>query len=343
MTGPYAGWLNAGKRILVIVLVVIGGFGHMAVYAGTTEDGTRTIRSAKGIHKFLHNGRERTFFLYLPEAYSDSASLPLVIALHGGGGSARKWPAYTNNGFERLAEKEPFILVYPEGLRGNWNDEREYPASYAHTHNIDDVGFLVALIDHLVETYSVDRSRVYVTGASNGGMMAHYLAAMASDRIAAIATVISTIPRNLIGRLNPGEPVSVLMINGTDDPLVPWGGGPVKFGKRVNGYVTSVEDTVEFWVDRNKCNPGSIVSALPDRDRSDGTVVNKTKYSGGRRNTEVVLYTVHNGGHTWPSFEEKRFSLRKILMNKLVGRKSRDIDACEVIWNFFKTHPKKHI
>ncbi len=328
-------------RTFVFVLVMIAGFGHTAAHAGVMEGGATIIRPVNGIHKFIHNGRERTYFLYLPGAYSDSASLPLVIALHGGGGSAKKWPAYTNSGFERLAEKEPFILVYPEGLRGNWNDEREYPASYAHTHDIDDVGFLIALIDYLLDTYSIDRSRVYVTGASNGGMMAHYLAAMASDRIAAIATVISTMPRNLIGRLNPDEPVSVLMINGTDDPLVPWGGGPVKFGKRVNGYVTSVEDTVKFWVDKNKCNPGPMVSELPDRDRSDGTVVSKTAYSGGRQNTEVVLYTVHNGGHTWPSFEDKGSFLRKILVSRLVGRKSRDIDACEVVWNFFRTHPKK--
>jgi polyhydroxybutyrate depolymerase len=263
-----------------------------------------------------------------------------VVALHGGGGSAKGWPTYTDFGFEKLADRAPFILVYPEGLEGQWNDKRGVSRFYAHKNDIDDVGFLAALIEHLVKTHPIDKNRVFVTGASNGGMMAHYLAATHPDKIAAIATVISAIPTNLQGKLHPSKPLSVLMINGTEDPLVRWEGGVVRLGKTEHGSVISTEDTVAFWVKHNRCRLAPEVEELPDRDRRDGTTVTRYVYSGGQKGTEVLLYKVVGGGHSWPAHEDKRRLLPRAIVDNVVGKKSRDIDACEVIWDFFKHHPR---
>ncbi|MGD9368977.1 MAG: PHB depolymerase family esterase [Desulfobacteraceae bacterium] len=328
-------------RIITFVLLLIFGNHPFAYSESSAENNSISIQPMRKMCKFSYGERERSYFLYIPSTRSKLTSLPLLIALHGGGGSAKEWPRYTNNGFESLAEKESFILVYPEGLEGQWNDRRNFPTSYAHTNNIDDVGFLASLIDYLVNKYPIDKDRVYVTGASNGGMMAHYLAANAADRIAAIATVIAAIPKNLSGKLKPSQPVSLLMINGTEDPLVPWNGGVVKFGRQINGYVMSVDDTIKFWVEHNKCNSEPEVTNLPDLSRRDGTTVSRAVHSGGKQNTEVVLYTIFGGGHTWPARKDKRGLLKKAVLNRLVGKKSMDIDACEVIWDFFKTHYRR--
>ena len=273
--------------------------------------------------------------------YLSRAPRPLVIGLHGGGGSAKEWPAYTNNGFETLAEKESFILVYPNGIKGQWNDGREVQSFYSQKNNIDDAGFLAGLIDFLIQNYPVDKQKVFVTGASNGGMMAHVFAGKYANKIAAIAAVISTIPLNMKDKLKPEAPVSVLMMNGTKDPLVQWEGGVVKFGKKATGYVISTEETVQFWVKNNKCASSPTITDLPDKDPSDGTNVKQAIYSGGTSGTEVILCTVINGGHAWPAYQDKRGGLLKGLVDNVVGKKSRDIDACETIWEFFKSHPKK--
>ncbi|MEJ2456254.1 MAG: PHB depolymerase family esterase [Candidatus Thiodiazotropha sp.] len=329
------------NRIVVFSLLVLLSIPSPVRAGEGIGEQAASVPPAKGLFQFEHDGRTRSYFLYLPSAASRSQPLPLLLALHGGGGSAKRWPAYTNGCFERLAETQPFLLVYPEGVQGHWNDERDYPSSYAHRNEIDDLGFLTALIDYLVTAYPVDRNRVYVAGVSNGGMMTHYLAGRASERIAAIATVIASLPEKFSGRLRPSAPVSVLMINGTKDPLVPWDGGMVKFGRRENGKVLSVDETVRFWVEQNRCDTDPGVIELPDLDPSDGTRVSKTTYGAGARHTEVVLYSVFEGGHTWPSHERKSGLLRKLLIDPLVGRQSGDIDACEVIWDFFKSHPRQ--
>ncbi|MES9993484.1 MAG: alpha/beta fold hydrolase [Candidatus Thiodiazotropha sp.] len=290
---------------------------------------------------FIHDGIERTYSIYIPKTPNKSRSLPLLIALHGGRGSAKDWPRYTNYGFEHLADREHFILVYPNGVEGQWNDGRGIEHLHAQRENIDDAGFLARLIDELTLSLAVDKGRVYVVGASNGGMMAHKLAAEYADRVTAIASVIASIPANLEGKLKPAEPVSVLMMNGTEDPLVLWEGGPIKFGRNMNGYVISTEQAFDFWVDHNKCAGPSESIDLLDKDPDDETRVTGLRYVNCASGSEVVLYKVIGGGHTWPAHEETRGRLGKLLVDRTIGRRSREIDACEVIWQFFKGHVKR--
>lgn len=282
----------------------------------------------------------RTYKLHIPACYDKSKPMPLVIILHGGAASAEQMQKLTNNGFNTLSEKEGFIAVYPEGVENRWNDGRKEVNYRAYKDKINDVGFISALIDHLMRLFNIDVRRVYVTGISNGAMMAHRLGMELSDKITAIAPVAGNIPLDLAGLPDgkagstPQKPVAVLIMNNTKDPLMPWGGGDVQFLKVSIGKVLSTEESVKYWVTHNQCAPQPVITQEPDKDPADGTKVRKEIYANGKAGTEVVLYAIEEGGHTWPGGFQ-------YLPEKLVGKTSKDIDATEVIWNFFKSHQKE--
>lgn len=288
-------------------------------------------------NSFKHDGLKRTFRVYTPEASDRSVSLPLVIALHGRGGNGETMIIITRKGFNRLADRDGFLVVYPDGIELNWNDGRldEAANDRAHRENIDDVGFVSALIDFMITDYNADPQRIYVTGISNGAIMAYRLACELAHKITAIAPVDGNIPGFLYPVCSPAEPVSVLAINNTNDPLVPYNGGDI-YGsiRRINlGKVLSVDESIRFWVINNGCQSIPIVTNEADRDPGDGTRVTRKQYIHGRKGTEVILYSVDGGGHTWPGGFQ-------YLPVWIIGKTSRDIDANEVIWSFFKTHQR---
>ncbi len=235
--------------------------------------------------------------------------------------------------FNELADRDGFIVVYPDAVERNWNDGRGIASYRAQRDNIDDVGYISALIDRFVAERNVDPERVYVTGMSNGALMSYRFACELSQKIAAIAPVCGLMIGNYTDYDQPVQPISVLMINGEDDPLVPWDGGAVHFGDRELGRVTSVADTLSFWVDHNnRTSPTSRVWE-PDRSPDDGTRVYHEAYANGTDGTEVILYGVQGGGHTWPGGSQ-------YLPESTIGKTSHDINACDVIWSFFKNHSR---
>jgi len=281
----------------------------------------------------IHDGLKRTYLLHIPANLDTSKSIPLLIALHGGHGTGMHMIQLTKGGFDILADKENFIVVYPNGIGRNWNDGRlNMPASYkAHNRNIDDVGFISALIDNLVKTKNVNVKRVYITGMSNGALMTQRLAIELSDKIAAAVPVCGNIPGDL--KSSPKNPVAIMIINGTADPLVPYKGGFIHLGKKKLGKITSTNESVNFWVKNNKLNATSIVIKLPDTNISDSCRVSKTIYGESSDVGEVVLLTIEGGGHTWPGGWQ-------YLNEKWIGKTCRDINACEMIWEFCKLHSK---
>jgi polyhydroxybutyrate depolymerase len=240
----------------------------------------------------------------------------------------------TLRGLNRLSDKEGFIVVYPDGIEKHWNDGRENVNYRAHREKIDDVGFISALIDHLAKQYHTDVKRVYATGVSNGAMMSFRLACELSEKISAVAPVAGSMPENMPSKCTPSRPIPVLMISHTEDPLVPWGGGEIRFGLRRFGRVLSVGETVTFWATHNQCSSPPNITWGPDKDSKDGTRVRKESYHPCRESSEVVLYAIEGGGHTWPGGDQ-------YLPEWIIGKTSRDIDANEVIWSFFKRHIKK--
>ncbi|HEX6053808.1 MAG TPA: PHB depolymerase family esterase [Gemmatimonadaceae bacterium] len=271
-----------------------------------------------------HGGRERTYVVRVPSGISrDGAAAPLVIVLHGGGGNARNAEAMT--GFTAKGAAERFVVVYPEGTsRGRplltWN--AGHCCGYAMEQRVDDVDFIRAVIDDVSASYPIDRKRVYVTGMSNGAMMAHRLGIELSDRVAAIAPVVGTIfgdePR-------PRSPVSALMINGVLDEFVPYRGGPPggRFREAWDGTPTKPAlDQARFWAAVNGCS-----SALHTEDRG--------AYQVGRHDCmppiAVEIYSVEDNGHAWPGGRSG---------SRLGDTPSTSLNATDVIWAFFRAHPK---
>jgi polyhydroxybutyrate depolymerase len=246
-----------------------------------------------------------------------------LFVLHGGGGGG---PARLQRvGFNEIAEEAGFLVVYPEGVGSQWNDGRgaRFGRRDGDT-DIDDVGFIVAVLDAVADEFPVDRDRVYVTGASNGAMMTHRLLIEAGDAFAAGAAVIGNLARPLAGAAPPESATPLLLINGTDDRLVPFDGGVVA-GRTSYGEVVSVGETVAFWRAANGCAGSPMVERLPDLDRWDGSVVRRETHACDE--APLVLYVVEGGGHQWPLGPESPRWVRLLGCN-------RDIDATRLIWEF---------
>jgi polyhydroxybutyrate depolymerase len=275
------------------------------------------------------DGRQRQYRLFVPEAARPG--MPIVLCLHGGGGNARQMERYTQ--FNDLAEREGFVVVYPESIGGHWNDGRGVAVIRAQRENIDDVKFLRAVLDDVAREHNVDRSRVFATGISNGAMMSHRLAAEAADVIAAIAPVVGGMPRALAEKFHPALPVSVLIIQGDADPIVPFGGGEVTVGRSKRGELLSTADTVARYVARNE-NPSGAISSTIDADAGDGTSVEVRRYPDGADGAKTELYVVRGGGHAWPGRSQ-------YLPKATIGPASQDFSATQVIWSFFQGCPPR--
>jgi polyhydroxybutyrate depolymerase len=204
-------------------------------------------------------------------------------------------------------------------------------SSEAHRRKIDDVGFIAALLDSLTVSQSIDPRRVFSTGISNGGIFSNYLASRLSARIAAIAPVAGLMPDVLSTAFAPTDPVSVFELQGTKDPLVPFEGGGVARGNR--GYVLGALESARKWAEHDGSSRAPTTGTLPDTDPRDGCRVSWQRWSGGRANSEVLLYTLEGGGHTWPGG-------RAVLPKAIIGNTCRDINATTAIWEFFAAHPK---
>ena len=282
---------------------------------------------------FVYDGIDRTCWLYIPDRYSSSNNiLPLVMIVHGGGRSHGAEFA-ERTGFLPLAEKEGFIALYPDGIDNQWNDGRGKSFRKNKDNiNIDDVGFLYDLIDYSIKNLKADPDRIYLTGLSNGGMMTLRMGIEHSSKFAAIASVIANIPVNISSSV-PEKPLPVLIMNGTDDPLVPWKGGVVTVLGKKYGEVLSTEQTVQYWIKHNSCNKNPSVMELPDKDKTDHSTVRVSIYGEGKEDSEVILYEIKGGGHSFPGSPVPD-------RPSIVGYKNKDITATEIIWEFFKKHRK---
>jgi polyhydroxybutyrate depolymerase len=275
------------------------------------------------------DGRLRSYYLHVPFSLPKDKPAALVIVFHGGGGEGAGTARLTK--FNQLSDKENFIAVYPNGVGNNWNDGREdFAASQAHKENVDDVVFINAMIDAIAKEHKIDQKRIYATGISNGGIFSHYLGANLSNRIAAIAPVVGGIADPFYKNFNPKQPVSILIIQGTADPLVPYDGGVIA---RNRGKIIGTDETVKLWLKNNGGKDPLTTKELFDKDKTDGCSVDKIVWSGGKNKTEVVLYKLIGGGHTWAGSSQ-------YLPRPIVGSVCREINATEIIWEFFKQHPK---
>ncbi len=300
---------------------VLGGVPHRLRRRFSRKTEQRSLRSG---------GRKRTYDLHVPSGLAAAEPAPLVLVFHGGFTDGAFMEELT--GFNAVADRERFLVAYPNGVGKHWNDGRTSAGSRAQREQVDDVGFVGDLLEDIGRDHPVDPRRVFATGLSNGAAFAHYLAARLARRIAAIAPVVGGIAEEFAPLFRPEAPVSVCIIQGTGDPLVPWGGGPINLpGKR--GATVSTEAAIQLWVESNGCVPEPAVRNHSVYDSPGDCRVRESRWSGGREGSEVVYYAVEGGGHTWPGGPQ-------YLPERIVGRVCKGFNATEVIWQFFKAHAK---
>jgi polyhydroxybutyrate depolymerase len=252
-----------------------------------------------------HDGRTRRFAVHLPPGYDRDRPTPVVIDLHGRGSDATQQSLVS--GMRRKADESGFIAVHPDGIGQTWN--AGFCCGTAMSEDVDDVGFVARILDALEDSTCVDEGRVFATGLSNGGYMAHRLGCELSDRIAAIAPVAGpngTVP------CSPAEPVSVLHFHGTDDSIVPYDG----FVGRL-----SVPETMRDWASRNGCGAESHEYFAEGDVRCE-------RWEGCRDGVDVALCTIEGGGHQWPGGTTIPF----------LGDNTDDIDATDAMWELFEAH-----
>jgi len=263
----------------------------------------------------------RSFLVYLPDGYEAEEPLPLLFNLHGAGMTPEEQLYVTST--NEVADSGRFIVVYPKGVLNSlnttgWNSDR--------TPNLqDDVAFVNAMIDSISAEYTIDLSRVYACGLSNGAVMCHTLACDLSDRITAIAAVSAPLAEPM-EHCRATRPIPVLYMHGTADKVVPYEGGP--------GFVPidfmSAETCVMGWIEHDKCSEVPQMTKVPDIVKSDSSTVIVQRYTHCSETSEVVFYIVQNGGHVWPGTIVPDEHLARF------GHVNRDINASEEIWNFLK-------
>ncbi len=275
----------------------------------------------------MHDGLTRTYNVHVSNKYDGKSPIPLLLAFHGYLGQGENMKRLTLSGFDKLSDSESFIVVYPDGIEKSWNvGQGNIPAANL---NIDDVGFTKALIEDLKGRFNIDSKRVYATGMSNGAYFCNRLGCELSDMIVAVAPVAGEMPKVIAPGCSPARPVPVIIFHGTKDPYALYDGG--KSGRGI--FIFSAEDTARFWAEKNSCDPSPMVKNFPDTVK-DGTTVTQILYTHCKQNADVILYKINNGGHAWPGGWQY---LPKIL----VGKTAQDINATEIIWEFFKRHSKK--
>ena len=282
-----------------------------------------------------HQGLSRSYYYYIPKSLSSRGAHPLVLALHGGGTKPKnskenkkaKLPGLgmhllLKGTLTKLAEKEKFIVIYPEGINSRWNDGRDENRKI--TNNADDLGFISKLIDHFVRKNNVSRSRVYATGFSNGAIMNFTLACKLPNKIAAIAPVDGTVTSELINSCKNSRPTPLMLTHGTEYPRA------MRSLNKLMGHkpLEALKNTEDLWSQVNHCSSTSITSKIPDR-KKDGTTIEKITYKNCAAPLEI--YKIQGGGHTWPNGAQYRPKF-------LIGKTTKNMEATKEIWNFLKKH-----
>jgi polyhydroxybutyrate depolymerase len=265
-----------------------------------------SVECAPGSHTngIISGGEPRRYLLYIPASYQPEKPAALVFGFHGNNGRAEHLEAYS--GFSPLADREGFIVAYPQG-------SGEHP-TWEAWQGSKDVQFVYDLIDRIATICSVDPHRIYATGHSLGGGMANRLACDLSKRIAAIGPVAGAYQDD--EHCSPSRPVPVLAVHGTQDSVIFYNGFGGEQGMPPGAYFTvgtPIPQWASTWAKRNGCS--ATASIVFEKDPVSGQ-----HWGECRSGADVVLYTIHGGEHGWPT-------------------PTTDFDAAQVIWDFFIKHP----
>jgi poly(3-hydroxybutyrate) depolymerase/predicted RNA methylase len=272
-------------------------------------------------------GYERRYIVHMPESYDGIRPAPLVVMLHGAGGTAEI--AMESAGWTKKADQEGFIVVFPEALRPNsskpasflrntsmWNDGSG--RGYAGEQNVDDSAFIKALINDLQSSYVIDFNKIFITGFSNGASMAFRLGVELSDIITAIAPMSGYL---WLESPKLAHPVSLFLITGTADPLNPFDGGNVITPWGKTEKKPSMRESVIKWAEMLGCD-------LSEKVISDNNEIRTLVWSCNC-GAEALFCSIEGQGHIWPGGEP-------LLNERIVGKDTGKLNATDAIWEFFK-------
>lgn len=275
-------------------------------------------------------GVKRSYRSYVPKGLPKGA--PLVLVMHGSGEGPQAIRVGTGYGFERLADRHGFAVVYPKSFGFDWNDCSSIGDTAVDGVRADDAAFLAALVDKLVGEIGVDPKRVFAAGVSNGGSMALRLALEHPQRYHAVAAALANVPAPQNFQCQPvAQTSSVMILNGTADPLVPYAGGEINllglFYK--GGQVISSTASAQYLADRNAIAGKPQVSVM---QTTQGTRVEHARWQAADGRTEVELVTLHGAGHGLPQPWARR--------PRLLGPSPMEPNGPALIWAFFERQSK---
>ncbi|MBW2508098.1 MAG: hypothetical protein JRE81_05665 [Deltaproteobacteria bacterium] len=312
--------MKSSYRMVLVACALLGSLSACGSDAGSEAgDSSASLGCSDGTldssvtHIDLeHDGGSRSYEVYVPPAYDGEVPAPVVLNFHGFTSSGLLQQEGTK--MNETAEREGFIVVYPNGLNSSWNAGICCGRS-AET-NVDDVGFTRAVIADLGERGCIDTARIYATGMSNGGFLSHRLACEAADVIAAAAPVAAVLGIDE-SACKPSRPIPIMQLNGTADPLVSYEGGGLTGSP-------GAEESINGWAVRNGCTGEPSVSY----DNGAATCETVGDCDG---DASVTLCSIEGAGHCWPGqpCPER--------LGSLVGEPTFDIDANEVMWGLFST------
>jgi polyhydroxybutyrate depolymerase len=297
--------MRPSLRLLALVVAQVACARWARPLSGTSE------------RRLVVDGVPRTYLIHA--AAGAKPGRALVLVLHGVGGTGAAIEQRTRGTFDRLADREGAVVVYPDAIGGRrWNDGWFSAPGLALP---DDLAFLSALVDAAVAELGVDRKRVFAVGFSNGASMVYRLACERPALVAAVAPVSGGMTFDVARGCARGAPVSLIGMHGTDDPVVP--------------FDPSIQDGIAAWSKRDGCPTRPSSSPIADLDPSDGTQTRVDVFGPCVDGTEVAFYTIAGGGHSWPGGDEP---LRTFFRR---GKTARDFDAAVLIWDFFQEHARR--
>jgi polyhydroxybutyrate depolymerase len=298
------------------LLIVACGRATPAQPATVPVGQTGTLKPGDTTRALVFAGIERTYVLHIPAGYDAARPTPLVLAFHGIGLNAEEMIRIS--GLSKQADTAGFIVVYPNGTGESKSWNGGHCCGEAAKNNVDDVGFVRALIEQLAGSVKLDAGRIYATGFSNGAIMVYRLGCELSDRIAAIGPVAATQIFDDENACRPARNVPVIHFHGTADRLNPYDGGTTAAGFK---YV-SVKDAIGFWVERNACR-------APLQRKESGTIQHDV-YTPCAGKSVIELYSIIGGEHAWPGGEA---------VDPRIGKPTMEISATPLMWEFFAAHP----
>ena len=317
---------------MVIIFSIIGALiltGFVAfIYLFYVPGPQKPILSADVLSQKITIGNKvRTYLSYVPKSLVKNTKPGLVIVLHGSGIDGAKIREWTGYEFDQMADVNGFIVLYPDGYKNNWNDSRKSASYPAKKENIDDVGFINALIKTCESTYGTDPLKTYAFGYSNGGEMAYRLAIEEPNLLSAITTISANLPTADNFNAKIGDiSTRIMMVNGTNDPIVPYDGGKIFLFGQDFGKVISAPATAEIFAEASQAIKDDKSIRLAHQDEKDrGSVDRLVWLKNGQ--PVIELYTVTGGGHVIPQQVAK--------MPRFLGKITSDFDAPKEAVKFF--------